>query len=108
MTRPAPPSASDTARVTDVIRRALGKPVSRQELVAATGLCDRAIREAIHEAVIGGAPIVSSRAIGGYCWREDASAIDLEAKRLRSHAHRLLERASALEKARAEQQELFA
>jgi hypothetical protein len=78
------------------------------ELVAATGLCDRVVRECVHNAVIDGAPIVADRRAGGYAWREDAISRERELRSLRSTRARLSERIAALERyGEAEQQSLF-
>jgi hypothetical protein len=107
--KPASPSPHDVARVAALIRYAMGAPVSRAGLVAATGLPDRVVREAIHCAVIDGAPIVSDRKRGGYAWREDSMSRAREIRSLDSTIARLSERRSALARyGLPEQEELFA
>jgi hypothetical protein len=107
--KPAAPSSADLLRVSQAIARAAGRAVSRMDLVAATGLCDRTLRECISELVRQGEPIVTDRTFGGYRLATDPALIRRECEALRSHGTRLLERANALERATApEQQELFA
>jgi hypothetical protein len=108
VTRPSPPTSADLLRVSQAIQRAAGKAVSRMDLVAATGLCDRTLRECVSELVRQGESIVTDRTLGGYRLATDPALIRRECEALRSHGTRLLERANALERATApEQIELF-
>jgi hypothetical protein len=107
--RPPAPCSDDIDRVVTIIRDAGGAAISRPELALRTGLCDRIVREALELAVLAGHPIIPERRFGGYRWPRDKRDADREVRSLRSHGTRMFERAAALERAFApEQQELFA
>lgn len=101
------PTDDELVRVFNVIRSSNG-PVSRRELAERTSLHDRVVRECVSHLVSDGRPIVTDRKLGGYRMTTDPASIEREARTLRSHAARLMERANALEQGRAGQRELFA
>jgi hypothetical protein len=92
--KPAP-TPEERDRVLECIQEGCG---TRQGIVAATGFCDRVIRECVHALVLAGHPIVSDRRGGGYHFAGTPEEIEAEAKVLGSHAARIRERAEALER----------
>lgn len=84
-------------------------PSRSSELVAATTLCDRVIRECVAQLVLDGHPITTRReAPGGYQWTTNHAEIEAEYARLQSHGKAILARADALAKNHLEpQQDLF-
>jgi hypothetical protein len=105
--RPSPPSPEKVALVRGVLLSHRGRAVTKPELIAATALCDRVVREAIAELVLAGCPIVTDRVSGGFVWTDEKEAIRVEVALLGSHAMRILERKRALEEHLEPQGELF-
>jgi len=105
---PEPASSSDAARVLELLK-SHSCPLTRRFIAGYTNLSDRAVRDAIHELVEAGEPIVSSReSPGGYEYTQDKSKLEAEVALLTSHGGRILERARALERhLDGEQKELF-
>lgn len=105
--RPPGPTAHETGRVYGVIRNAEGRPLSRLEISERTGLHDRVVRECVSHLVSRGEPIITDRHSGGYEYTRDPARLEVEYRRLMSHATHILSRAEALKRHLARQADLF-
>ena len=94
--KPKAPSQAEIDAVKAALHESVG-PLERVAVCAATGLCDRAVREAIHELVSRGEPIVTDRLGGGYEYTRDPVKLEAEHARLLSQAAKIGARARALE-----------
>jgi biotin operon repressor len=95
---PGLPNDHDQRLVLDVLRD--GRRHTREQLVDATGLVDRAVRAAIEQLRRGGQPIVSASDRSGYALSWQPEELDALERDLSSRALAALRTRSAIRRAR--------